>query len=129
MSTLLLGLHRPGSTLLHRLPAGAKLLLLAAASIVIAVVRGPASAWVAVAVAVALLAWAGADPRTTLRSLRGPRAQLLDVAMSRVASWAASVPVSEAGGHRARPPRARQPTGVAAGPGTHTAEILEEWLR
>ena len=43
MSALLLGLHRPGSTLLHRLPAGAKLLLLAAASILIAVVRGPAS--------------------------------------------------------------------------------------
>ena len=71
MSTLLLGLHRPGSTLLHRLPAGAKLLLLAAASIVIAVVSGPASAWVAVAIAVALLAWAGADPGTTVRSLRG----------------------------------------------------------
>jgi hypothetical protein len=64
----------------------------------------------------------------TLRSLRGPRAQLLDVAMSRVASWAASVPVPEAGGHRARPPRARQPSGVAAGPGAHSAEVLAEWL-
>ena len=61
MSALLLGLHRPGSTLLHRLPAGAKLLLLAAASILIAVVRGPASAWVAVAVAVACC-WSGRAP-------------------------------------------------------------------
>jgi biotin transport system permease protein len=65
VSALLLGLHRPGSTLLHRLPAGAKLLLLASASVVIAVVRGPASAWVAVAVAVGL--------RPGRAPTRGPR--------------------------------------------------------
>ena len=90
MSTLLLGLHRPGTTLLHRLPAGAKLLLLMMLSIVVAVVRGPVSAGVAVVVSIGLLVWAGADPRATVRSLRGLLVVLLVLGFFQVwqSGWA-----------------------------------------
>ena len=77
-----------------------------------------------------------ADPLTglaaaaaALESLQGPRAQLLDVAMDRVAAWAAAVPTPECGRHRAVPPRARRPDGVAPGPGDDTGQVLTEWLR
>ena len=77
-----------------------------------------------------------ADPLTglaaaaaALESLQGPRAQLLDVAMHRVAAWAAAVPNPERGSHRAAPPRARLPEGVASGPGADTGAVLREWLR
>ena len=71
MTTTLLGSHRPGTSLLHRLPAGAKLLGFFVAGVVVVAVRGPVSALAFLAVAVALTAWSGAGPRTVLRSLRG----------------------------------------------------------
>lgn len=71
MSASLLGIHRPGTTLLHRLPAGAKLLGLMAAAVVVVAVRGPASAGVFAGVALALAAWSGMGVRGTLRALRG----------------------------------------------------------
>ncbi len=71
MSTLLLGLHQPGTTWLHRLPAGAKLLAVLAAGVAVAVVRGPLWSLVFVTVAAALLAWSGVGWRTMWRSLRG----------------------------------------------------------
>lgn len=71
MSASLLGIHRPGSTLLHRLPAGAKLLGLVVVAVVVVVVRGPVSSGVFVAVALVLAAWSGMGLRLTLRSLRG----------------------------------------------------------
>ncbi len=71
MSNLLLGLHQPGHTWLHRLPAGAKLLGLVVVGIVVAVVTGPVSAVALVAGSVAVLAWAGGLRRRTLRGLRG----------------------------------------------------------
>jgi biotin transport system permease protein len=70
MSTQLLGLHQPGTTLLHRLPAGAKLLGLMVASVVVVVVRGPGSAAVFLAIASALLVWSGARLGLTLKALR-----------------------------------------------------------
>jgi hypothetical protein len=77
-----------------------------------------------------------ADPLTglaaaaaTLASLRGPRAQLLDVAMSGVAAWAASVPSPDRGPQRAVPPQARRPSGRAPGPGVDTCAVLQEWLQ
>ena len=70
MSAQLLGLHQPGTTLLHRLPAGAKLLALMAAGLVVVVVGGPTSAVAFVAVATALLAWSGARLGLTLRAMR-----------------------------------------------------------
>lgn len=65
----LLGLHQPGDTLLHRAPAGVKLLGLVVASLLVMTVRGP---WTGVAFllgAVAVAAWAGAG-RATLRGMR-----------------------------------------------------------
>ena len=70
MSTLI-GIHRPGRTLLHRAPAGAELLALLVAGVVVVVVRGPVSALVAVAVALTLAAYAGLRLRETARTLRG----------------------------------------------------------
>jgi biotin transport system permease protein len=66
----LLGLHQPGTTWLHRLPAAAKLIGLLAASITVVVLRGPVSGVVGLAVAVGLAAWSGAGVRVLLRSLR-----------------------------------------------------------
>ena len=66
----LLGLHRPGTTWLHRIPASAKLLGLFAASLVVVVLHGPVSALVVLGVALAVAAWSGAGARLLLRSLR-----------------------------------------------------------
>lgn len=67
----LLGDHRPGTTWLHRLPAGAKLLGLLVIGVVVVVVRGPASAMVFLAIALALVAWSGMGVRLALAALRG----------------------------------------------------------
>ena len=66
----LLGLYRPGTTWLHRLPASAKLLGLLVASIVVVAVRGPTSGLAFLAVAVVLAAWSGAGLRLLFRTLR-----------------------------------------------------------
>ena len=71
MSASLLGLHRPGTTLLHRLPAGAKLLGLMAVGVVVVAVRGPVSAAVFAGLALVLAAWSGMGLRGTVRALRG----------------------------------------------------------
>lgn len=70
MSAQLLGLHQPGTTWLHRLGAGTKLLGLVVASLVVVLVRGPVSALVFLAVAACLLAWSGARLALTLRAMR-----------------------------------------------------------
>jgi biotin transport system permease protein len=70
VSAQLLGLHQPGTTWLHRLPAGAKLLGLLLASLVVVLVRGPVSAVVFVAVGAILLVWSGARLGLTLRAMR-----------------------------------------------------------
>ena len=70
MSAQLLGLHQPGATWLHRLPAAAKLVGLLASSIVVVVLSGPASGLVALAVAALLLRISGARLGLTLRALR-----------------------------------------------------------
>ena len=66
----LLGLHRPGTTWLHRLPAGAKLLGLLAAGVVVVGLHGPVTGVVALVVAVAVAAWSGAGVGTLVRSMR-----------------------------------------------------------
>lgn len=71
MSATLLGLYRPGSTLLHRLGAGPKLVALFVGGVVVVAVRGPASGVVALAIAVALAAWSGMGVRVLVRTLRG----------------------------------------------------------
>lgn len=70
MSELISG-FRPGSTFLHRMPAGAKLLALAVIAIVLVIVRGPASSLIAVACALALCLWSGMGWHRLGRTLRG----------------------------------------------------------
>jgi biotin transport system permease protein len=65
-----LGAYQPGTTLLHRLPVGPKLVGLAAFSITVVVVRGLASAVVFLAAAVALALIGRVGLRSLVRSLR-----------------------------------------------------------
>jgi biotin transport system permease protein len=67
----LLGAYRPGRSVLHRLPAGPKLGLLAAYGAVAVALRGPVSALVLLACSVLLTVVAGMRPRRTLRQVRG----------------------------------------------------------
>lgn len=71
MSSLLVGAYRPADTLLHGLPAGAKLLALLVGGPLVAVVRGWQSALLALGVAVVLLALARTPGRDLARALRG----------------------------------------------------------
>lgn len=64
-------IHHPGSTALHRCPAGTKLLGLILAAVVVVAVRGPASALIGVLVAIGLVLWSGSGLRRLVRSLRG----------------------------------------------------------
>lgn len=71
MSATLLGAYRPGTTLLHRLPAGPKLAGVAIIGTVVVALRGPLAAAVALGLALVLVAWSRAGLRTVLRALRG----------------------------------------------------------
>ena len=71
MSTLLLGLHRPGNTRLHRTWAGAKLVALVVAGVGVTVVSGWQWSLAFVVGGVLLLAHVGAGLKRTLRNLRG----------------------------------------------------------
>lgn len=70
MSTLL-GSYRPGSTLLHRMPAGAKLLAMLGVGVLVVAVRGPVSAVAFLVAAGGLVVWSGLGPRAALGALRG----------------------------------------------------------
>ena len=70
MITSPLGTYRPGHTLLHRLPAGPKIGLLAAYGIATVVARGPWSAVGFLAFSLLLVAWVRLPLRRVLRSLR-----------------------------------------------------------
>jgi len=71
MSAVLVGVHQPGTTLLHRLPVGPKLAGLAAYSLAVVLVRSaPASVvWLVVALGLALLA--RVRVATLVRAARG----------------------------------------------------------
>lgn len=73
--------HHPGTTPLHRLPAGAKLLGLLVAAVVVMVVRGPIAALVGTAVAVLFVLWSGIGLRRLLRSLRALAVVLVALAV------------------------------------------------
>ncbi|MBY6538560.1 energy-coupling factor transporter transmembrane protein EcfT [Rhodococcus sp. BP-349] len=67
----MIGLYRPGHSLLHRLPAGWKLLLLMVGVIaVIALVRRPVDVAVAAGVVAVLFGIGGIGPRTALAQIR-----------------------------------------------------------
>ena len=68
---ILLGRYRPGNTLLHRLPPGAKFLGLLLAGIGLVLVHSPYLAVGAAAVAAGLVMWVGGGVRTVLTTLRG----------------------------------------------------------
>ncbi len=65
----MIGLYRPGSTVLHRLPAGAKLAALAVGTSVLVAVRSPAAVAVAAGVLVVLLAVARVPPRVAAQQV------------------------------------------------------------
>ena len=71
MSSAILGAYRPGRTVLHRMPVGAKLAGLVVASLVVALVGGWRSAVVALLVALGLAALSRMPLRVVGRSLRG----------------------------------------------------------
>jgi biotin transport system permease protein len=77
-SANLLGLHQPGTTWLHRLPAGAKLLGLLLAGIVVVTLHGPRTVVAELVVTLAVVASSRMGLRSLVRSLRG---LLLVVAM------------------------------------------------
>lgn len=70
MSQLLIGQYRPGTTLLHRLPAGPKLGLLAAFGVATVAVPGLWPSIGFLVAAIALAGWAAMPWRSTLRALR-----------------------------------------------------------
>lgn len=90
MSATLLGNYRPGTTLLHRLPAGAKLLALLAAGVMVVAVRGPLGAVAFLAAAVALVLWSGMGVRLALGALRG--ILVVAVLLGAYQSWQHGVP-------------------------------------
>jgi len=67
----LLGLHQPGASWLHRLPAAAKMLGLCLASIVVVALPGPWSGVGALLVALSLVVGSGTGLRVLFRTLRG----------------------------------------------------------
>lgn len=70
MSLLLLGAYRPGTTLIHRIPAGPKLGLLALFGVATVAVSGVWSALGFLAFALLLVLWVRMPVRATLRALR-----------------------------------------------------------
>lgn len=67
----LLGVHQPGTTFLHRAPAGAKLLGLSVLSLVTVLLGSVATSAAVLGLAVVLLLVARARPVLVLRTLRG----------------------------------------------------------
>ncbi|VXB46688.1 energy-coupling factor transporter transmembrane protein EcfT [Aeromicrobium sp. 9AM] len=70
MSQFLVGNYRPGTTLLHRIPAGPKLGLLALFSLATVLVPGMWPALGFLAAAIGLAAWVRMPLRSTVRALR-----------------------------------------------------------
>ena len=94
--TGLIGIYRPGTTLLHRIPAGPKLGLVALWSVVVVGTKGWQAALVCLVVAIVVAGWARLDPRRTLRSLRGLLIMLAIVSAFQVwqRGWEVAVSVS-----------------------------------
>lgn len=68
--SLPLGIHQPGTTLIHRMPAGWKLTAMIVLGIGVVALRGPWLPLVAVAIVLALAAYARIRPGTLARALR-----------------------------------------------------------
>lgn len=84
MRSLPLGIHRPGTTIWHRVPAGPKLGLVVLVSIVVVALRGPWLPLGALGAAVAVALWA----RVPVRAIwRGMRPFLLVIAILGALQW------------------------------------------
>ena len=81
----LLGLYRPGSTLWHRLSAGAKLFLLLALGIVVVVLRGPWTGLVLLGGVLAVCLWSRMGLRVLWRTLRS--LVLITLALAAYTAW------------------------------------------
>ncbi|WP_019144443.1 energy-coupling factor transporter transmembrane component T family protein [Aeromicrobium massiliense] len=92
MSGDLLGAYRPGTSVLHRIPAGPKLGLLALYGGLAVWLTGPVSALVLLGVSVALTLVAGMPWRRTLRQVRG--LLVLAVVVGAFQTWQRGWPVA-----------------------------------
>lgn len=90
MSRTLLGAYRPGTTLLHRIPSGAKLTALLLAGLVLTLLTGWRSALAGVAVALLLAVLSRMPLRSLARSLRG--LALLAIVLGGWLTWQAGWP-------------------------------------
>ncbi|TCI96853.1 energy-coupling factor transporter transmembrane component T [Aeromicrobium sp. IC_218] len=90
--TDLLGAYRPGRSVLHRIPAGPKLGLLATYGAIAVALHGPASAVVLLVVSLALTLVAGMPVRRTLRQVRG--LLVLAVVVAAFQTWQRGWPVA-----------------------------------
>ena len=86
----LLGLHRPGTTLWHRLSAGTKLLLLFVLGIVVVVLRGPWSGVALLVVVLGVCTWSRMGLRILVRTLRG--LALVSATLAAYLAWQQGVP-------------------------------------
>lgn len=82
-----LGVYRPGDSLLHRLPAGAKLLGMVAAGVALVLLRGPLTALALLAIALLLALSARVPLLAVARALRA--LLLLAVAIGVLQWWSA----------------------------------------
>lgn len=82
-----LGVYRPGGSLLHRLPAGAKLLGMVVAGVALVVLRGPLTALALLAIALLLALSARVPLLAVARALRA--LLLLAVAIGLLQWWSA----------------------------------------
>lgn len=96
MSTELIGSYRPGSTLLHRVPAGPKLGLVALWSLAVVLTAGWRAAVACLVIALLIGAWARLGLRRTLRSARGLLIMLAVVSAFQIwqTSWQVAVSVT-----------------------------------
>lgn len=94
-SVSLLGIYRPGTTLVHRLPAGVKLSLLSVFSLVVVVIRDASLSVGFLTVTCLLAAYARLDARTTVKALRAVMvvALLLGLYQGWMRGWPAAVEV------------------------------------
>ena len=89
---MLLGLYQPGTTWLHRTPAGAKLLALVLFSLVVVIVRGPWSGAAFLGVSIVLTVWSTKRLRAVLLSLRG--IAIIAVLLGGYQAWQRGWPVA-----------------------------------
>ncbi len=96
MSTELIGAYRPGTTLLHRIPAGPKLALVAAWSMLVVLTKGWQAAAACLVVALLIAAWARLGLRRTLKAARGLLIMLAIVSVFQIwqRGWEVAVAVT-----------------------------------